>query len=110
MVSDGNPSPEQRAARPDEAESRVYLIHSSLTTGLQEELAISDLTAFGRWTRRHDISGQVLAGVTRQEPFRHLSIGLETARELHLVHVVAEAILEAPASIFSLDYGGDPNG
>jgi len=106
------PSPYTRQSpRPEEAERSIYCILSSLTATVQTELAVNAFTAYGRWTRRHDLSGQVLAGQTQSWPFQHLSIGLDTGGQLHEVYVVAEPVLQARGALLDLTDtpGGDPD-
>jgi len=73
-----------------------YVIHSSLTTTLHYERGADAYDAFGKWARRHGLTGRVLAGEHVKTPLRHLSIALQTdaGRELHDVHVTAERVLE----------------
>ena len=73
-----------------------YVIHTSLTTTLHYERGANAYDAFGKWARRHELTGRVMAGKHVKSPLRHLSIALETdaGRELHEVHVTAERVLE----------------
>jgi hypothetical protein len=76
-----------------------YVIHTSLTTTLHYERGANAYDAFGKWARRHGLTGRVLAGQSSEEPFRHLEIALEAdvtkGPELHEVHVVAERALQS---------------
>jgi len=104
------PSPHTQSPRPEEAERSVYCVLSSLTTTVHTEIAINPFGAYGRWTRRHDLNGQVLCGQTKRSPFRYLSIGLETSGELHEVYVVAERVLESQGSLLDLTEIGTAGG
>ena len=75
-----------------------YVIHSSLTTTLHYERGVDAYNAFGRWARRHGLTGRVLAGQHIDEPLRHLDLALQTDAaahdpQLHRVHVVRERLL-----------------
>jgi hypothetical protein len=103
---DSHPYSRGRNGRADEAERRVYGIVSTLTTRLHRELAVTELAAWGRWTRHHNIQKRVdpkgHAGMIRQEPFRHAELRLQTDRRVHVVLVAAEQILESPSSLLNL--------
>ncbi|WP_103029991.1 hypothetical protein [Salinibacter altiplanensis] len=89
-------TPDATAAPADTED--IFVIHSSLTTELHQERALNVYEAFGRWTRHHGLTGRVLCGTLLEQPFRHLSVGLEVnatpSGELHEVYVVRERVLE----------------
>jgi len=75
-----------------------YVIHSSLTTTLHYERGAGAYDAFGKWCRRHGLTGRVLAGQRIDEPLRHLDLALQTDAvvsdpQLHRVHIVRERLL-----------------
>lgn len=87
----------------------IYLVHSSLTTQMQTEVAPNTLQAFLQWTERHGLGGRVHAGRITSEPFLHLSVALEiegpgatSPPELHEVHVVKERVLAQPTDLHQL--------
>jgi hypothetical protein len=91
-------APDDRPREHPDVESveTQYVIHTSLTTTLHYERGANAYDAFGKWARRHGVTGRVMAGERVKSPLRHLSIALQTdaARELHEVHVTAERVLE----------------
>jgi hypothetical protein len=90
------PAPDTRSQpAPGDLED-IWVIHTSLTTTLHYERGANAYDAFGKWARRHGVTGRVMAGEHVKSPLRHLSIALETdaGRELHEVHVTAERVLE----------------
>jgi hypothetical protein len=92
-----HPAYEPDTEHPDvESVETQYVIHSSLTTTLHYERGANAYDAFGKWARRHGLTGRMLAGERVKSPLRHLSIALQTdaGRELHDVHVTAERVLE----------------
>lgn len=95
-MTDHRPSTQQ-----DES---IYCIHSTLTTTLHSVVAPSEWSAFAEWLTRHGIDGRGAWGQMTSEAFRHLEVGIETAGQLHVVHVVAESVLER-----RLTSGGDAN-
>jgi len=103
---DSHPYSRGRYGRADEAERHVYGIVSTLTTRLHRELAVTELAAWGRWTRHHNVQSRVdprgHAGMIRQEPFRHAELRLQTDRGVHVVLVAAENVLEARGSLLDL--------
>jgi hypothetical protein len=79
----------------------IWIVHSSLTTRLDTEIAACAYDAFSKWAARRGLAGRVLARQRTHEPVRHLDVALETGaglagtgRELHRVHIVRERLLE----------------
>jgi hypothetical protein len=80
----------------------VWIVHSSLTTRLDTEIAACAYDAFSKWAARRGLAGRVLAGQRIDEPVRHLDLAVETeaglagaGSELHRVHIVRERLLES---------------
>jgi hypothetical protein len=56
----------------------VWIVHSSLTTQLDTEIAACAYDAFSKWAARRGLAGRVLSGQRIDEPVRHLDLALET--------------------------------